>query len=89
MNLIDSLSLMEGNSKYVNIPSVKSYIMSPKTRIELQCSCNTCKLSFTIWNIEKLVGKEIGSGVFISEFICPNCQQKPLIFDLIREKDYD
>ena len=63
--------------------------MSSKKRIELECHCTTCKLQFNIWNIEELIGKEIGSGIFISRFKCPNCEQNPLVFDLVRGKHSD
>ena len=44
-------------------------------------------MSFDIWNIEELVGKEIGSGIVISNLVCPNCLQKGLSLDLIRGKN--
>jgi len=60
-----------------------------KTRIELECSCTTCKTYFIIWNIEKLIGKDVGSGVYISSFTCPNCHLPTLKFDLVRGKVND
>jgi hypothetical protein len=42
-------------------------------------------VKFNIWNIEEMIGKDVGSGVLIGNWKCFNCKQ-PLIFDLIRGK---
>lgn len=52
-----------------------------KTRLELECICKTCDLKFVIW--DNLFPKEIDSGCHISKFVCPNCQQTNLDFDIM------
>jgi len=52
-----------------------------KKRLELECICKTCKIGFCIW--ENLFPTEIGSGFFISQLKCPNCQTDTLTFDII------
>ena len=67
---------------------VRSYTMSLKTRLELECTCTTCKLSFTIRNFEDCVSKD-GVGLFISLLVCPNCELKTLDFDIVRRKIHE
>ena len=56
-----------------------------KTRLELEMTCKTCKISFNLWNLEEIVGKGIGSGVIISRWKCFNCDSE-LEFDICRGK---
>jgi len=56
-----------------------------KTRIELEMNCTLCKVKFILWNLEEMIGKDVGSGILISNWKCFNCQSD-LTFDIIRGK---
>ncbi|KKK81485.1 hypothetical protein LCGC14_2812970 [marine sediment metagenome] len=57
-----------------------------RTRIELECVCGICECKFIIWNLEEMIGKEPGNGLFISGFDCPNCRSNKLTFDLLKRE---
>jgi C4-type Zn-finger protein len=70
-----------------NIQISKELILYMKTRLDLQCICDTCKTNFTVHGIDKQISYK--GGIHIGEFKCCNCGSTGLDFDLLRVKDFD
>ena len=60
--------------------------MKQKTKLILECKCRICRTMFAIYDWLPR-DKAVGGGVNISSFVCPNCQQPKLDFDILVVKD--
>lgn len=74
-------------SYFCRLPFNKSgdYV-AMKTRIDVECVCQTCSLVFTLHGIDHYIA-DVGAGYDIGNLQCPNCLEKGLKFDLLRVKD--
>lgn len=57
--------------------------MEKEDRMDLQCHCAKCEITFTINDLKTMVGSKVGAGKNLGELECPNCKSGSLELYLV------